>query len=1143
MADAEGFSATDLSTFAGCSHRTVLDLAVIRQLMERPQQNDLERRLLQLRGVDHERRVLEHYRSSQKNIATITAAPGSAGLSLAAEETLAAMKSGADVVYQGVLLDGSWSGRPDFLVKVPGEGPWGHHYEAVDAKLAREAKAAAVLQLCVYTDQLARLQGIHPKHFHIANRGTSPAPARYVATDYMAYYRRVRRWFDEFVASGEAPYPEPVEHCAVCPWWKRCEDRRRVDDHLSLVAGSTRRQRNRLAATGITKVVELAALDPDRTIDGIARDPLTKIREQARIQVAGRTAKEVIAEPLDPTKPDFGLAALPEPKPGDLFFDLEGDAFVHDRGLEYLFGLVELGTPETGFTVRKVGGEPRYHAFWATNDADEKRAFERVIDRITLGRQEFAEMHVFHYGHREADALKKLSCRHKTREAEVDDLLRSGALVDLLPIVRHGIRASVEAYTLKHLEPLHGFIREADLRQAARAMIALGWWLETGDIDPETVDELKGCIEAYNRDDCLSTWKLRDWLEEERRRLEQRTGIRLSRPGRREQDVPAEDRRARAQEVLATVTALTKGLPSEPSGDTEEQRCRRLMANLVEWHRREEKSGWWEYFRARDLPEGDRLADRAVLADLRYDGEVDRVKKSIVHRYTFPEQEHGIRKSPTPIDPATEKAAGDVVEIGAAYIHLKRSAASKVPPPRALIPGKPIATNVHEASLLAIAKSMAAGTMPTSYPVAHNLLFRIPPSDGRPGEPLVRDSEPTERALARWAMSEEGTVLPVQGPPGSGKTHQAAQMILALIRAGKRVGVTANSHEVIKNVLRKVFELKPLDVNVRARHLEDSKDATAAEPFDVNDDKPAARELLATGDLNLVGGTTWTWVTTAFERSVDVLIVDEAGQISLANALAVSPACTAMVLLGDPAQLDQPQKGVHPPGAQVSALEYLLGEDQTIAAHRGVFLSKTRRMHPSVCDFVSKVFYEGRLDPDPDLGLERQSIEGPGPFQRAGLRHVPVAHEGNTNHSPEEVARVAELVSGLLASRPKFTDRTGTQRPLTALDVLVVAPYNSQVAALRRALPAEILVGTVDKFQGKEAPVVIYSMATSSSQEAPRGLEFLYSLNRLNVAISRAQALAVIVASPMLTRTACQTPRQIKLVNALCSYLERASSP
>jgi uncharacterized protein len=402
--------------------------------------------------------------------------------------------------------------------------------------------------------------------------------------------------------------------------------------------------------------------------------------------------------------------------------------------------------------------------------------------------------------------------------------------------------------------------------------------------------------------------------------------------------------------------------------------------------------------------------------------------------------------------------------------------------------------------------------------------------------------------VVRLCLGLDGTTLAIQGPPGSGKTYCAVQAILALVTAGKKVGVTANSHQVILGVLDKVCDAAPAEVVARVQHMgdaDDLEDEHAQFPFLIAKDYRKVAEGLDSGRLAVVGGTSFAWTRDELAGKIDVLFVDEAGQLSLANVLAVSRAADSVVLVGDPAQLDQPTKGAHPPGAEASALEHLMGDAATLPEHLGVFLPRTRRLHPAICDFTSHVFYDGRLTPMP--GLEARRIEGPAPFGGSGLRLVSVEHEGRTNRSDEEAERVADIVRQLLASGAKYHHEEGV-RMLTARDILVVAPYNAQVGAIRERLARldspelagdAVQVGTVDKFQGKEAPVVLYSMTTSSGDDAPRGLEFLYSLNRLNVATSRAQALVILVMNPALTGARCRTPRQMKLVNGLCAYLGR----
>lgn len=1151
---------TELANFLECNHRTVLDRAVRAGTLERPGENQIERELLRRRGDAHEKAVLAHYRAQNLDVHEVPPSPGNP--SLAAGATLAAMERGADVIYQGTLVRGDWLGRPDFLVKRKDgrETRWPHHYEVVDAKLASEAKASALLQLCAYTEELSAIQDFAPESFHLVF-GHESTPVALRVADYFAYYRMVRRRFEAFVrtmgttaAEQRATYPEPVEHCAVCPWWKRCDDQRRRDDHLSLVANITRRQRDRLEQAGISTLAKLAELPAERTVDGV--DTLPRLREQAELQARARADgkphyrllgdadRKPLRLPPD-TKPKLvGLEALPEPTPGDLFFDLEGDAFVEGGGLEYLFGLLELGEPLLDdFTTRDAPGEPRYAGAWARSQADEKRAFEAVIDRIVRGRAEFRGLHVYHFGHRETDALKKLSCRHKTREAEVDQLLREHVLVDLHPIVRHAIVASVEGYTLKELERLHGFERSTDLRGAARALQLYGFWLETRDgaLEPDRIERQ---IESYNRDDCYSTWRLRDWLERLRPELAARERRVLARPAWQDSVVKPE-RTSRNEASAALARRLRSGLAERPEGEPTAE-ARWLLADLLDWHWRESKAAWWEFFRTLELAPDDYLGDRAALGGLEYAGEVGAVKQSLLHRYRFPPQDHALRRTPTPVDPLTGKPAGTVVELAEDHIDLARRKGSSVPHPVALIPGKPIDADAQEESLASLGERLAADTSGAGLERAvFRLLQRATPELGQaPGTPLVKPGESVDVALPRLALGMNGDVLAIQGPPGSGKTHQAARLIVELVRSGKRVGVTANSHEVCKGLLAKVRELG--GESLRLLHYEDADDAPGepAPAFNVGKPKDLAARL-ARGELDVVGGTAWLWSGAAYAGALDCLVIDEAGQFSLANAVAVARAAQNLVLVGDPAQLEQPQKGVHPAGAEVSALAHFLGEGAlTLAPERGVFIPTTRRLNPELCAFVSEAFYDGRLTSLP--GLDAQSVHAGGTFEGAGIRFVPVEHRGNTNQSPEEVDAVVRLLGelGLLeanaSKHASFVSRNGERRPLERQDVLVVAPYNAQVAALERAVPDGIRAGTVDKFQGKEAPVVIYSLATSTAAEAPRGLEFLYSRNRLNVAVSRAQALAVVVASPELATVACRTPRQMELVNALCRALEFA---
>lgn len=420
------------------------------------------------------------------------------------------------------------------------------------------------------------------------------------------------------------------------------------------------------------------------------------------------------------------------------------------------------------------------------------------------------------------------------------------------------------------------------------------------------------------------------------------------------------------------------------------------------------------------------------------------------------------------------------------------------------------------------------------------LLRRRPDGSPRGGVTLVRDGEAVQDAARRLALGLDRGVLAVQGPPGSGKSSVGARMIVDLVAAGKRVGVTANSHKVIGELLEKAAaEARTRGLRVRIAQRADDEVATdSATPLTTSQQ---ARNALVNGDFDVVGGTAWLWAHHEVTASVDVLFIDEAGQMSLADAVAASLGAKSLVLLGDPQQLEQPLQGTHPPGAGGSALAHMLCDAHVMPADLGLFLDGTWRLHPRIAAYTSEVFYDGLLHSWP--GRESLNVEGRAPLSGAGLRFVRVEHERNASESLEEAAAIAAHVRSLLEAGARWTDAAEEPRShrLEASDVLLITPYNAQVAALTSVLPG-LRIGTVDKFQGQEAPIAIYSMATSSADEAPRGMEFLYSLNRLNVATSRAQCLAVVVASPDLLRVTCRTPRQMQLVNALARFVELAEA-
>ena len=1178
------FAATDLVGFLVCEHLVGLELAALAGLVAKPERLDPELDLIAKRGEEHERRYLAGLEAADRRVTRIAEDRGlpdrRARLEAAARATREAIERGDDVIYQATFFDGRWLGLADFLVRVerPSRlGAWS--YEVVDTKLARHVRASALLQICSYVEQLIAIQRLAPERMHVALGGSARTVESHRVADYMAYCRMVKAAFEERVEAGggfaaaayppSGTYPEPVEHCEVCRWSQVCARRRRSDDDLSLVAGASTRMRRALKGRGVPTRRGLAGLELPlaEPLADVGAGVLLTGRDQARIQVRGQDEGRTIYELLAPSRlrdgtlePNRGLTSLPPPRPGDLFFDIEGDPFALDDGVDYLFGILEPG-------LLGSDGEPTFHAFWAVDEQgqvtheSEKVAFEQTIDLMMDRLARDPNIHIYHYAAYEPTAAGRLMGRHATREIEVDRLLRGKVFVDLFRAVRQGLRASVESYSIKKLEPLYGLAREEGLRDAGSSIVAFESWLadaETGTggaaaRSPQTDATLRS-IEAYNRDDCVSNWRLRDWLEERRNELAAGIGEPLPRPGPAEPEAPEKLSDHLAQ-VAAVAVRLCAGVPEEEADRTPEQHARWLLAQLLSWHRREEKAFWWRFFHLmNDLTDEDRIVEREPIGGLTLVGCLGAVARSKVYRYRFPEQEHAIDVGTEVCDPATGRSPGSVVALDAAAgtLDLRRGPKTDGPHPTSLVPSGHVDTAPLRDSLLRIGEWVAEHGMdgPGEYRAARELLLRLAPGV-RGGEPLCRPDEEALDAALRIVPALDGACLAVQGPPGSGKTYLGAAAIVELVRRGQKVGVTANSHKVIGNLLDSVAErAAERGVKVRIGQKTDMSGDCASDAAEAFDSAASLLGAIVAGELDVVGGTAWVWSRPDFAGLLDVLVVDEAGQFSLANSIAVSPAARNLILLGDPQQLDQPLQGTHPPGAEASALGHVLGRESTMPGDRGLFLARTRRLHPDLCRFTSEVFYEDRLSSVP--GLEKQDLEArggrsgakpgapDGALSGTGVRYVPSRHEGNTSESPEEAELVARLVRGLVEGEAVWTDKDGARHRLGWDDVVIVAPYNAQVAEIERRLP-EARVGTVDKFQGQEAPVSIYSMTTSGPEEAPRGMEFLYSLNRLNVATSRARCLAAVVASPALVRVRARTPRQMQLANALCRFLELAA--
>ena len=678
------YSATDLVAFLECRHLANLERAVALRHLRPPFRDDPVLDRMARRGREYEARFLESLGAENLGITEIRP-PDTVSPTRAVESehaaTLQAMRDGVDVIYQAVLLGDRRLGYADFLRRVekPSDlGAWS--YEVWDTKLARKPTAPAVLQISMYSDLLGRMQGRPPERMHLALGGVARQTENLRVADYAAYYRLVARQFETLLDDSESAFPiptkpEPMAHCDFCSWSRECRAQWRREDDLALVANLTSRQRRALHAIDVTTRRGLADPSPPlpELLDGVSPDSLARVQAQAAIQVRGEG--QVISERIPPERdredvvvPDRGLWLLPEPSPGDLFLDLEGDPFYGSDeidGIDYLFGVIEPGQTD-------AAGDPAFHAFWSIADgtvtpAAERKAFEDCIDLIMERRTGHPDMHVYHYAPYETGAMKRLAGRYATRESEVDQLLRGSVFVDLYRVVRQGVRASVESYSIKRLEPLYGFKREIDLRDAGESIVEFENWLE-----PEDGTDRDGLLEkirAYNRDDCLSTCYLREWLEVQRAALVNEVGAEA--PPRPTVKPPEETEDSEAQqEVQELVAQLTADLPEDltdgRSLEDASQRGRWLLAQLLDWHRREDKAFWWRYFHLKDeLTDEERVGESDALGQLSYVGsraDPSPRSRSKIYSFRFPSQDHKIEVGDRPRD-QHGKSIGEVVSV------------------------------------------------------------------------------------------------------------------------------------------------------------------------------------------------------------------------------------------------------------------------------------------------------------------------------------------------------------------------------------------------------------------------------------------------------------------------------------------------
>lgn len=1115
------FSPSDVITYVASPFASWMDRYYLENKdLVTPDEESEETKLIAETGDIHEQAILAEMEATGTPIAKIERGD----FEVAVGNTKAAIKERAPIVFQAALQKDQFAGYADFLILDKSDA-----YELWDTKLARSPKPYYAVQLCCYAEMYAATTGEPmPEKFGII-LGTGQRVV-FRTEDFYHYYKRVKNSFlymQENFTSDLKDRPEPLASADHGRWQSHADCYFADNNHLVQVAGITTGQIKKLVKAGIVTMAQLAEFGGNN-VHKLANDTLIKLVAQARLQCDTKADRlkdptadaryELIAKPAEALAA-FGLEMLPASHPADVFFDMEGYPLALG-GLEYLFGATT--------------NELEFFDWWAHDRKSEKVAFEGFIDWVFKRWTENPGMHIYHYAAYEESALRRLSIRHDTRQEEVDELLRNDVLIDLYKVVRQGIRVGEASYSIKSVELLYRPKRATEVATATGSIVQYARWIESGQPGQWQESEILKAIRDYNEDDCRSTVELFQWL------------TKLAADNRI--NYLPKKKNARDEEPTAASQELAERLQIADQLRQKNEPIAMVLGDLIDFHRREQKPGWWRMFDRAEAEAEELNDDPACIYGVQAVGTPRSDKQSQIQDYTFDglqecKMEEGKQvmfchdlDAKFTLSAIDSNAGRLSLKIGIKTINEKFN--GRFPQGGSIILSEYVPAKEIQAALASIGREYLAGRIPGSV---FALLSRA-----KPVAELQKAGEDTLSAAIRVSHEMPSGCLVIQGPPGTGKTFTGSNMIVSLLEAGKNIGVASNSHKAIINLLIECGKT----MRAKGRSLAGIKAAgeSTGELFSdntqmryVGSNKDAANEYRG----GLVAGTAWLFSRPELQSKLDFLFIDEAGQVSLANAVAMARSAANLVLLGDQMQLEQPLQGSHPGDSGMSVLQYAL-KDETLSltdapvfhavvpAGYGLFLGQSRRMHPAVCRFISESVYENRLVSHEHC--ERQKIDTDPSAEvslpECGIAFINVEHDGNIQQSDEEAATVSAIFQSLVGKN--YTSSDGTTRKLALSDFLFISPYNSQVRTLKALLPEGARVASVDKFQGQEAPVCVLSMCSSYGEYGSRGLSFILDKNRINVAISRAQCLAVIVGDARIAQTSASSLDEMRLLNLYC---------
>lgn len=1036
-----------------------------------------------------------------------------------AKKTINCMKEGYEVIRGGYFYDEKqkWNGESDFLIinKNIKSKLGSYSYEVVDTKNTTHVKTEHIFQITIYEDLLKKIQGISNKNFYVVLKGMKKEAVQldkvieFVSMHKSKYENFIKNEIDDTKS-------EKCSHCTRCEWQNVCKKIWEDEDSLDLMPDLRRETKKKLQKFGIKTIKKLSELDENKELKGITLETSKKFITFAKLRKKEEASKKPEFKRIK-DQPDLvkGLKLLPKPSKSDLFFDIESvKDHVVSGGLQYLFGI-----------YYEESGKKKYKAFWSHNHEEEKNNLIKLFDFFEVHFKKYPDSFIYHYAPYELTALDGLTSKYDVKSDEFVKYKNLQKFIDLFKISKQTFFAS-DGYSIKDLEKYYNFKRTSEITNGEESENFYIDWLETG--DQKYLDQ----IQKYNEEDVQSTFQLHQWLL-----------------GFKEKDTPWFEPEIKKLDLRKREIDMRDNKEKLKKLKNKEKILIDTLSDILGFYYRANKPKYYRFFERKYLDDEELVEDVECLGNMRRVGEITDIKESKLYTYEYDEQDTKIKKGDQ-IDIANNLLFGYPERAGVVHEHdlekkiikiKKGLRSSKAPLPNTLSvgPSEPVGIKYLEECATRFVNNLVDNKK-TCSALKSILKKETPKINGiKSGEKIIKTND-FDKEIPQVISRLSESYIYIQGPPGTGKTQAGARSILELLKKGKRVGITANSHKVIHNLLDRTilfakedkFEFKGIK-----KHDDLKEDTIYEHPWILSTGENIDfKTCYESNDTLLYAGTKYLFCRDFNDDQLDFIFIDEASQFTVADMVSVGQSAKNIILIGDQNQLGNPTEGSHAGDSAKSILKFLLDDLEVIPEDKGIFLNTTYRMHPNINSFVSDNFYEGKLICHKDNVKRSINLSKSKKIKNEGIFYIQADHQGDSQKSTVEADLIDDLITQFTGK--DFYNEKGEKRTISKNDILVVSPYNIQTNYLISRFSKLARIGTIDKFQGQQGSITIVSMTSSDPDCLPRNLDFLFDKNRLNVSISRSQLISIVIFNPRLLDTYPRNTEQLVLLNNFCKLLK-----